>query len=69
MADCCYNLQTPRYGFWLRAYPKMSSVQESSGSAKKFGDGNIGARLEGASARVCDLGVADGCKSHQLKWF
>ena len=41
MADCCYNLQTPRYGFWLRAYPKMSSVQESSGSAKKFGDGNI----------------------------
>jgi len=29
MADCCYDLQTPRYGFWLRAYPKMSSVQES----------------------------------------
>jgi len=47
----------------------MSSVQESSGSAKKFGDGNIGARLEGASARVCDLSVADGCNSHQLKWF
>jgi hypothetical protein len=41
MADCCYDLQTPRYGFWLRAYPKMSSVQESLRQRQKFGDGNI----------------------------
>ena len=41
MADCCYDLQTPRYGFWLRAYPKMSSVQESLRQRQKVGDGNF----------------------------
>jgi hypothetical protein len=57
-------------GFGCERIRKCPAFRKASGSAKKSATAtSTGARLEGASDRVCDLSVADGCNSHQLKWF